>query len=111
MGLKDRLKRLARGPGGLASFVLTDGNRYYFDPKSGELFLHAAACLRADFAGRGRPAPPATLLALCKARDRAAAIEKIATRGLFPYEVEAIVERGVLVERSMVARSREDFSE
>jgi hypothetical protein len=98
------IKRLERGArGNLESFVLEDGSTYYFNPKGGELFIHATRCLRADHAGTPRPAPPATLLALCQARDRATAVEKASVHGLFPYSLEVLVERGELVPRSMVA--------
>jgi len=55
--------------------------------------------------------PPATLLALCKARDRGAAADKVATKGMFPYDIATLIERGELVDRSMVASPREDLSE
>lgn len=112
MGIRNFIKRLERGArGNSESFILEDGSRHYFDPGSGELFLHTSACLRADHAGRERPEPPTTLLALCKARDRRAAVEQVASSGLFPYSKEAIVELGELVDRSMVAPPREDLSE
>jgi|SRR5215212_1376613 hypothetical protein len=108
MGLKGFIKRLERGArGNHESFVLMDGSTYYFSPGSGELFLHTAECIRADYAGRRRPDPPPTLLALCKARDRRAAAEKVATSGMFPYDLEALVERGELVPRTMVASTPE----
>jgi|SRR5215208_2074563 len=112
MGIRNFIKRLERGArGNMESFVLEDGSTYYFNPKGGELFLHTSACLRADHAGRKRPDPPPTLIALTKARDRRAAVEQVASSGLFPYSKEAIVERGELVHRSMVAPPREDISE
>jgi hypothetical protein len=108
MALKTLLKRLEHKlHGDLASFVLEDGTTHYFNPKSGQLFLHAAACARADHARTPRPEPPATLQALTKARDRRAAADKVATSGLFPYDREALVERGELVPRSMVAKAPE----
>ena len=98
-----RLEHKLRG--NLESFVLEDGSTFYFSPGSGELYLHTAACLRADYAGRPRPEPPATFQALTRARDRRAAADKVATTGLFPYDRQAIVERGVLEARSMVAKA------
>jgi hypothetical protein len=107
MGLRDKLGRLEyKLRGNMESFVLEDGTRYYFDPRGGELFLHLCACLRADHAGRPRPEPPATLQAVCRARDRRSAIAKVATDGLAPYQLQALLERGELVPRSLVA-SRE----
>ena len=104
MALKTLLGRLEHKlRGNLESFVLEDGSTHYFNPKGGELYLHASACIRADHGGRPRPEPPATLVALCKARDRRSAAEKVATAGLFPYNREALIERGVLEPRSVVA--------
>ena len=107
--LLKRLEHKLRGD--LASFELADGGAFYFNPGSGELFLHAAACIRADRAGRKRPDPPALLLALCKARDRRAAADKVATGRMFPYDRAALINDGRLVARSMVASPREDLSE
>jgi len=114
MGLKGFVKRLelaARGD--LASFQLEDGSKHYYDPKSPERLLHTFDCLRAGYEGAPYPEPPETIKALCRARDRAQAFEQVAggNFALFPYSREALIERGELVERSMVARSREDFSE
>jgi len=114
VGLKGFIKRLEHAArGNLDSFILEDGSRHYFDPSSGERFLHTCRCLRAGYSGEPYPEPPATIKALCKARDRAAAFEQVCggTFGWFPYEREALVEREELVPRSMVAPSREDLSE
>ena len=112
MALRNLLKRLEHKlRGDLESFVLMNGSTHYFNPGSGKLFLHAAACIRADHARVPRPEPPATLVALCRARDRAAAVEKVATTGMFPYDRVALVERGELVPRSMVAPPGEDLPE
>ena len=99
-----RLERAARE--NLASFVLEDGSRYYFNPASGECFLHSMDCLDAQGECRPFPEPPETLKAISCARDRRAALNQLysnGTFGLFPYEVEALVERGELVPRSLVA--------
>jgi hypothetical protein len=106
MGLRGKLGRLEyKLRGNMESFILEDGSRYYFDPKSGELFLHLCGCIRAGYEGKPYPEPPATLLALCKARDRRASLAaaKVATDGMFPYDLEVLVERGELVPRSLVA--------
>jgi len=69
--------------------------------------------MRSAYEGTPYPEPPAVIKALTRARDRAQAFEQVAggNFALFPYSREALIERGELVERSMVARSREDFSE
>jgi hypothetical protein len=107
MALKALLGRLEHElRGDLASFVLEDGTTHYFNPKGGQLFLHVAECARADRARTPRPEPPATLRALTKARDRAAAADKVpGTNGLFPYSREALIADGELVPRSMRAKA------
>ena len=114
MGLKGIIKRLEHAArGNLASFTLTDGSKHYYDPKSPERLLHTFDCLRAGYEGEPYPPPPPAIQALTKARDRRAAFEAVAggSLGLFPYEVEPLIERGELVERPMVAPGQEDFSE
>jgi hypothetical protein len=107
MGLRGWLKRLERGAReDLASFVLENGGRHYYDPKSGECFLHSMACLRAQGNCELFPGPPETLKAIARAKDRRAALEQLypnGSFGIFPYEPEALVERGELVPRSLVA--------
>jgi hypothetical protein len=107
MGLRSRVKRLERAArGDLASFVLEDGSRYYYDPQSGECFLHSMDCLRAQGDCEPFPEPPETVKAIVRARDRRAALDQLAPNGsfgVFPYEVEALVGRGELVPRSLVA--------
>ena len=114
--LKGWLKRVEQAArGDLASFTLTDGSKHYYSPSSPERLLHTFDCMRASYSGEPYPEPPETIKALCKARDRAAAFEAVAggTFGMFPYQVEALVERGELVARSMVASpsEAEDFPE
>ena len=105
MGLRGNLRRLERGAReDLASLILEDGSRYY-NPESGECFLHACACIRAG--SKGEPFPgPETIKALTRARHLSAALNQLypgGSFGVFPYEVEALVERGELVPRSLVA--------
>jgi hypothetical protein len=98
------LKRDARE--NLDSFILEDGSRFYFDPSSAELFLHAVGCLAAQGDGVDFPQPPETLKAVARARHREAALNQVlggASFVLFPYEHEALVEHGTLVPRSLVA--------
>jgi hypothetical protein len=106
VSLRNWVKRLERGARkDLASFVLEDGSRYYYDPSSGDCFLHSIDCLRAQGEGEPFPDPPETLKAIARARDRGAALNQLYPNGsfsVFPYEPEALVERGELVPRSMV---------
>jgi hypothetical protein len=100
VGLRGKIRRLERGArGDVASFILEDGRRYYYNPESGECFLHACACIRAGYEGEPFPEPPQTIKALTRARNRTAALEATCGGGfdLFPYEREALVERGELV--------------
>jgi hypothetical protein len=107
MGLRGWLKRLERGAReDLASFALEDGGRHYYDPQSGECFLQSMDCLRAQGNCEPFPEPPETLKAIARAKDRRAALEQLYPNGsfdIFPYEPEALVERGELVPRSLVA--------
>ncbi len=104
MGLKDKLRRLEQAARGeLASFPLKDGSKHFYDPKSGEMFLHGCSCIRAGTDGEPFPEPPETIKALCRARDRAAALEQAAGAScVFPYEREALVGRAELVPASWI---------
>ncbi len=108
MGLRDKMRRLESAlRGQVESFELEDGSRHYYDPVSPERFLHSMNCLRAQSEGETTfPEPPETVRAITRARDRAAALRQVYGSGsfdIFPYEPEALVERGELVPRSMVA--------
>jgi hypothetical protein len=102
VGLRGRLRRLERNASeDLSSFVLEDGSRYYFDPTSGELFIFGVECVRIQGTGKSWPEIPETIKALAKARDRRAAFEQVPTGGLFPFDKDALIERGELVRRSL----------
>jgi hypothetical protein len=107
MTLRRQLRRLEESlRGTLESFALEDGSRYYFNPTSAEIFLHSMDCLRAQGDCEPFPEPPETLKAIARARDRGAALNHLypsGTFGIFPYEVKALIERGELVPRSLVA--------
>jgi hypothetical protein len=107
MGLKDQLRGLKRDlRENLDSFPLEDGTRYYFDPGSPDVFLHAVGCLSAQGDGLPFPEPPETLKAVARARHREAALNQVlggASFVLFPYEHRALVELGELVPRSLIA--------
>jgi hypothetical protein len=104
--LRDKLKRLERDAReSLDSFPLEDGTRYWFDPTSPELFLHAVGCLAAQNDGLDFPEPPETLKAVAHARHREAALNQVlggASFVLFPYEHGALVEYGQLIPRSLI---------
>jgi hypothetical protein len=106
MGLKDKMRRLeAAARGQVESFELADGSRFYYEPQSSELFLHTCECLRAHDKPE-RPEPPELVKAIARARDRRAAYEQVTdgagTFSAFPYDVEALVERGEIVPISLV---------
>jgi hypothetical protein len=108
MGRKNWLKRLERATSeDLASFVLKDGSHHYYHPAGGEQFLHAMRCVRANREGKPYPQPPQTIQALTRARDRAAALEQV-VGDTFPYDRQALIERGELVPRSMEASEASD---
>jgi hypothetical protein len=107
MGIREKIRRLedaARGH--LASFELEDGSRHWYDPVSPERFLHTMDCLGAQGDGKTTfPEPPQTVRAIARAKDRAAALAQVYGSGsfdIFPYDTEALVERGELVPCSMV---------
>jgi hypothetical protein len=103
MGLRGRVRRLEHAArSNLESFVLEEGTHHYYNPESGEVFLHGCDCVRAGSKGKPFPEPPETIKALTRARNRADALEATcggggASLGLFPYEREALLERGELV--------------
>ena len=99
MGLRGWLKRLERGTReDMASFVLMDGSRYYYDPASPELFMHWYDCLVAGNPERW-PEPPELLRKLTEARDPAAAgAQLISNTGrFFPYDPEVLATERRLV--------------
>jgi hypothetical protein len=78
-----------------------------YDPASLELFLHSMDCLMAQGEHKPFPEPPEAVRAIAYlAKDRGAALSRVYGGGsfdIFPYDVEALVERGEIVPRSMVA--------
>ena len=107
--LKSRLRLIEKAAHGhLASIELEDGSHHYFDPEQTaiELFSYLSDCLHAQYEGRKRKDPPAIIYAVAKARDRGAAFLQLRPGGrvgLFPLEVDALVQRGEIVHRSLVA--------
>ena len=108
MGLRGQLRRLRRAVRGeLASFELLDGSRYYFDPLSGELFLHWCDCIRAGNPPDW-PEPPEIVRKLCEAKDVRRALDEVAAGGngafgTFVYDTEVLINERRLEPRSLVA--------
>ncbi len=108
MGFRDKMRRLEKATHGKLEYIeLSDGSRYWYDPEAVgiELFLYGVDCLRANSAAE-RPEPPEMYQTLTRAGDRRAAFDRVHPDGtwpLVPFDVEALVERGELVHRSMVA--------
>ncbi len=106
--LRDRLARLEKAlRGNLESFELESGTRYYFDRGEAfsQAFLFFSDSMRADHGGEARPDPPEILRAISNARDREDALGR-ALGGfshLLPVDKDALVERGELVPRSLLA--------
>ena len=96
-----RLEQAARGH--LKSFELVDGSRFYYDPQSPETFLHFCEYLRTHDQPE-RPEPPEVVKALTQAKDRASALDEVGGWGwdIFPYDKQALVERGEIVPISLV---------
>jgi hypothetical protein len=107
MGLKGKLDRLQKTmQGKLSSFELADGRRHYFDPTEAfkDSFLFFTACMTADCKGEPRPEPPEVLRAVAAARDRGAALFSVmGDSSHLPLDRTALLERGELVNRSLVA--------
>ena len=101
-----RLQKAARGK--LDSFEIEGGSRYHFDSSQAHitLFDYWCASLQAVHRGTPRPDPPPLLRAVADAKDRRRALEAVYPEGVsmwIPLEVEALVERGELVPRTLTA--------
>ena len=109
MSLRGKLDRLQKTmQGKLSFFELADGRRYCFDPQETfrATFMFLADSLQADHAREPRPEPPEVLRAVADARDRRTALDRV--MGGYPHlplDLEALVERGELVPRSLVAKA------
>ena len=106
--MRARLRRLqAALRGQLDHIELADGSRHWYDPAetAKELYLYSCDCARAGRVA-DRPEPPEIVRAVAGARDRRAALERVAPDSplsFFAFEREPLVERGELVARSFVA--------
>jgi hypothetical protein len=61
---------------------------------------HACDCIRAGSKGEPFLEPPETMKTLTRSRDRGAALNQLypgGSFGVFPYELEPLVQRGELV--------------
>jgi hypothetical protein len=106
MGFRAKLKRLQRASREhLGSIDLADGSVHYYDPMRGEVFIHCMDCAKAEYAGEPWPDPPPILKALTRARNRRAALQTFENyNDFFPYDEDALVERGELVPRRLIAQ-------
>lgn len=109
MGLKEKLGHLKRAMLEHVDYIeLADGSRYLFEPGEvwREVFGHGGDCLTADYRSEPRPDPPEILEAVARTRDRRSAAEKLCAPGTHPfmaYDIEALIEQGELVPRSLLA--------
>jgi hypothetical protein len=106
-----RLQKAARGK--LDSFEIEGGSRYHFDSSQAHitLFDYWSESLRAVADGEERPEPPEILKAVAAASDRRRALEATYPQGITPWcplDVEALVQRGELVPRPLVAGRHAD---
>ena len=112
MAIRDKLKRLRKAMRDqLDGFEQADGSRHWFDPEdaSKELFLYFTDSLGAVYHETPRPEPPEILKAVARAKDRRRALELVMQGSSFlTVDVEALVERGEFVPRSLVAGRTED---
>jgi len=100
----DRLRAGTRG----TSFKLVDGGHYQLPPEPGfgaEKYAFTMACVAADVERRMRPAPPPYYKALCRAKDRRAALrlfypewspETSKQNPVCPYNLRVLVQEGRL---------------
>ncbi len=108
MGLRDRMKGLERASRDhLTWFVLESGERYYLDSREAWVtgFRHTMSCLDAQAEGVPFPEPPEIYRKIAQAQDRRKALGVLGGKSSFtmlPYELDPLLERGELVERSMV---------
>jgi len=97
-----------RDDDGARYFYLVDGTRYYLDPDTvfhEQRLRHTHECMYADVERRMRPEPHPYYKALCKAKNRRAAVKlffpdwspETATQNpIFPYNLWTLIEEGRL---------------
>jgi hypothetical protein len=102
VSLERRLQKL-EGKTRKSGFTLVDGSRYTYDADNlwKQTFVHACECLHADGDLRERPPAPPVVRALCRAKDRHAAVTQIypaweARPAMCGYDLHHLVEYGEL---------------
>jgi hypothetical protein len=114
MGLRARARRLQLAlRGNMDHIELVDGSRHWFDPEDASkvLFRYFTDTLGAVYHETPRPEPPEILKAVASAADRERAFRRAYSQAPAPWcplDVEALVERGELVPRPLVAGRTED---
>jgi hypothetical protein len=109
VALRDRLRRLQEAMRGTMDCIeLEGGERFWFEPAEAhkELFLYFADSMRAVYHETPRPEPPEVLKAVAGAKDREGAYRRVYPQGIVPWcplDVDALLERGEFVPRSLVA--------
>ena len=108
MGLRDKMRRLELATRHkLRNLEQCDGSRHFYDPTSPERFLHSLNCLRAHGECEPFRPPLEDVRAIAMAKDRAGALAQVygndGSFTVFPYDEEALVRRGEIVPRSVVA--------
>ena len=102
--IRRELEKMRSSSLGAGVIDLADGGRYTYNPSEiwRQTFVHASACMRADYAGEPRPPAPPLIKALARAKDREKAVGTIwpnwRTRApaMCAYSLHALVELGVL---------------
>ncbi len=109
MSLRGKIDRLQKTmQGNLDYFELRDGSRYYFDPEEASkvTFLYFAESMDADYRREVRPEPPELLKAVGNARDRRSALDRVMDGySHLPLNLDALIERGEFLPRSLVAKA------
>ena len=109
------MRRLQAAVRGTLDYIeLADGSRHWYDRAEAakELYLYSCDCARAGRVA-DRPEPPEIVRAVAGARNRRAALERVAPDSplsFFAFERGPLVERGELVPRSFVAGRDADDS-
>lgn len=100
--LRREIAKLRHAAGG-RHILLANGTRYRYSREkvAAELFMHTAACVRADYAGQLRPNPAPIMHAVAGALDREAAVTMLyptwrESRPFTAFDLVTLVETGEL---------------